>query len=113
MFPPNQSQAGALSRRTEIQKERIMRNRFAALALASALSFAPFAAFAQVVVPAGAELSADDARDIAAEQGIVAINQIDFDRDDNRWQIEGRDYQGRWVEMEIDANTGVVVEIDR
>jgi hypothetical protein len=96
-----------------------MRNRIAALTLAGALGLFPLAARAQMVVPAeelpppGAAVSAEDARDIAANQGIQYVNRLNFDRDDGRWYLHGRDYKDNWVDMEIDANTGVILDIDR
>lgn len=101
-----------------------MGNRLAAFAVASALGLIPLmanpvVATAQVVevepgymAPPGAAVTAEDARDIAEGQG-VRVSGLEFDSDDARWQVEGRDFRGRWVEMEIDANTGVIIELDR
>jgi hypothetical protein len=100
-------------------QELHMRNRIAAFALAGVFGLVPFAAGAQWVAPPddvpppGAAVSAADARDIAANQGVEYVNRLHFDRDDGRWYVHGRDYKDNWVDMEIDANTGVIVDLDR
>jgi hypothetical protein len=100
-----------------------MRNQIRALVLSCALGIVPVAAGAQAVVPAdeipppGANISASDARAIAEDQGLVIIRRLHFDRGlfdrDARWKVRGRDHGDKNVEMEIDANTGVILDIDR
>jgi hypothetical protein len=99
-----------------------MRTRIAALALTCGLALAPIAAGAQVwradeIPPAGASISAADAHDIARHQGLVIVRRVHFDRGwfdkHPRWEVKGRDYRDRDVEMKIDANTGVILDIDR
>ena len=91
-----------------------MSHRFAALALAATLSLIPICAQAQVVVrPPDAMVSIDEARDIASEYGLRQIESMQLEQGDRRWEIDGRDVEGRWVEMDIDANPGAVVRIDR
>jgi len=31
----------------------------------------------------------------------------------NEWQIEGRDMSGRYIEVDVDVNTGEVLNVDR
>ena len=96
-----------------------MRNHFAALALACAFGLMPLSANAQMVVspeelpPPGAEVSAADARDMAVEQGLRTVERLHFDSDEGRWEIGGHDYRDNWVDMEVDANTGVILKLDR
>ena len=53
----------------------------------------------------------DEARLIAADAGVVAIESIEMD-DDGRWEIEGRDNAGQDMDIEIDAMTGRIVSLD-
>ncbi len=56
-------------------------------------------------------VSVEQAIRIANQQGLVSVEKIE--RDENEWEIEGRDAQGREIEVEIDATTGQVINIDR
>lgn len=55
-------------------------------------------------------ISIDQAIEIARANGMVRITEIELD--DDEWEIEGRDYRGREMEIEIDAYTGRVKDID-
>lgn len=55
----------------------------------------------------------DEARYIAARNGITMIDDIDFDNGDRTWQIEGRDSFGHDYELEIDAVNGRVIRFER
>ena len=76
---------------------------------------------AQAVLPDGTvigapeldePMTAADARDIAADNG-VATDSVEWNSGSGRWEIDGRDEAGRDVQMEIDGNTGSVVQMDR
>ena len=57
------------------------------------------------------KVSEQQARQIAAGRGIVKITEIE--RDDGKWEIEGRDAQGREIEIDIHGQTGKVVKFER
>ncbi len=87
-----------------------MRYRIATAALALAcLAAAP--AVAQTVGAGSPTVSVDEARDIAAFNGVVMIRKIEFD--DGVWKVEGRDRADRRVEMKIDPRTGEIAELER
>lgn len=56
------------------------------------------------------EIPQREARAIAIGHGMEVIDSIAFD--DGRWRVEGRDIQGRELEFEIDAKSGLIVEIE-
>ena len=56
------------------------------------------------------KVTEQQARQIAAERGIVKITEIE--RDDGKWEIEGRDAQGREIEIDIHGQTGEVVKFE-
>ena len=87
-----------------------MRYRLAIAALALACLAAPPIA-AQTVGAGSPMVTVDEARDIAAFNGVVIIRKIEFD--DGVWKIEGRDRTDRRVEMRIDPRTGEVAELER
>jgi hypothetical protein len=94
--------------------EAIMFSRFATVALtAVALGLVAVPARAQVVVPDDVGVTSEDARDIAAEQGVRVIDSMRFNRTMNRWEIYGRDARDRDVDVDIDANTGAILDLDR
>jgi uncharacterized membrane protein YkoI len=41
------------------------------------------------------------------------IEDIDFDRGDGLWEIEGRDRWGRDAEIDIDAGNGNIMRLER
>jgi uncharacterized membrane protein YkoI len=55
----------------------------------------------------------NEARAIVYRQGIVMIEDIDFDRGDGLWEIEGRDRWGRDAEIDIDAGNGDIMRLER
>lgn len=57
------------------------------------------------------KVTEEQARKIAADRGIVRITEIE--RDDGKWEIEGRDAQGREIEIDIHGQTGEVVKFER
>jgi uncharacterized membrane protein YkoI len=82
-----------------------MKRTLVALALVFGIAAAP-AAFAQQF-----KINEEQARKIAADRGIVRITEIE--RDDGKWKIEGRDAQGREIEIDIHGQTGEVVKFER
>jgi hypothetical protein len=65
---------------------------------------------AAVMVPAG-PLTLQDALAIASGIGVVTVQNTHYD--DNEWEIEGRDSYGKWIQVDIDARTGEVRNVDR
>jgi hypothetical protein len=55
--------------------------------------------------------TAIDVQEIAAANGIVAINRMRLD--EGVWKIEGRDDTGHYVFMRVDPITGEVVKYER
>lgn len=64
------------------------------------------------IVVARGPVTADQARAIAFGNGIVMIEEFDFDADDARWEIEGRDEWNRDREIDIDARTGRILRLE-
>lgn len=56
-------------------------------------------------------ITAEEAIRIAREAGIARVQEVDCD--DERWEVEGTDAQGRKIEVEVHAGTGQVVQVDR
>lgn len=80
-----------------------LRNTFIIAAIATSCLVAP--AEAQAPAPQQqAVTTAEQAIEIAKQHGIVTVDEVD--RDDNEWEVEGRDAQGREIEVEIDIRTG-------
>jgi hypothetical protein len=108
---PKPNQDGFPTLWTWKTREALMRKPLACLALTlTCLTGAP--AIAQTI-GAGPPVmvTVDDARDIAAFNGVVLIRKIEFD--DGLWKIEGRDRADRRVEMRIDPRSGEVAELER
>jgi hypothetical protein len=95
-------------------KEPVMRKTLATAALLLGVLAIPSIAPAQTVgvAPLAPDyVTVDEARDIAAMNGIVAITQLEVD--DGHWNVKGRDRSGRRVEMEIDQRTGEIAQLER
>jgi hypothetical protein len=78
----------------------------------------PIAAFAMLAgAPAamaydsGGVVSLDMAMSVATNVGIAAVSDTQFAGDE--WQIEGRDMNGQYMEVDIDSRTGQVLNVDR
>lgn len=56
-------------------------------------------------------ISANEAIAIARSHGVVRVT--DVDRDDGRWEVEGRNRRGRELEVHINIRNGRVIWIDR
>ena len=48
---------------------------------------------------------------VATGLGLVTVSHTQFAGDE--WQIEGRDLSGRYMEVDVDAITGAVRNVDR
>ena|SRR5690606_14991788 len=57
------------------------------------------------------EITADQALEIARQQGLVNLEEIE--RDDRKWEVEGTDGNGREIEVEVDLRTGEVIDVER
>ncbi|MBX9709683.1 MAG: PepSY domain-containing protein [Xanthobacteraceae bacterium] len=60
---------------------------------------------------AGGLISMQHAINVATQIGVVAVSETQFSGDE--WQIEGRDIYGRHIEVDVDALTGEVRNVDR
>lgn len=48
---------------------------------------------------------------IATDLGLMTVSHTEFSG--YEWQIEGRDIAGRYLEVDVDARTGQVLNVDR
>ena len=81
------------------------------LGLTACFVLSSFSVQAQSTGAGTPQITIEDARRIAAENGIASIREIELD--DGKWEIEGADAAGRKHEMEIDARSGKVVKMER
>jgi len=56
-------------------------------------------------------ISMQEALSIATELGLVTVSHTQFAGAE--WQIEGRDISGRYMEVDVDAPPGEVLNVDR
>ena len=56
-------------------------------------------------------ISMQEALRVASDLGLVTVSHTEFAGDE--WQIEGRDMSGRYMEVDGDATTGEVLNVDR
>jgi hypothetical protein len=84
-----------------------MRKYIMAIAAVAALGMAEPA----MAYDSGSLISMQDALDVATDLGLVAVSHTQFAGDE--WQIEGRDRCGRGIEVDVDAITGEVRNVDR
>lgn len=59
----------------------------------------------------GDQISMQVALDVASALGVVTVSHTNFLGDE--WEVEGRDRAGRWMEVDVDARTGEVRNVDR
>jgi hypothetical protein len=59
----------------------------------------------------GGLISMQRALGIATDIGLVTVSHTQFAGDE--WQIQGRDISGRYMEVDVDAATGEVLNVDR
>ena len=84
-----------------------MRKMILATTAAAALTLAAPALAADT----GGQFSMNRALDVATAMGIATVSHTQFAGDE--WQIEGRDISGRYMEVDVDVNTGQVLNVDR
>jgi hypothetical protein len=65
---------------------------------------------AQVYAPAG-PIPLQAAVDIANGLGLISVSNTN--KWGSEWQIEGYDVAGSYMEVDIDARTGAVLDVDR
>jgi len=82
--------------------------RLAILALAATVVGFISPAFAQ---SAGSEFSMQRAVFVARNVGVVGINEVNFY--DGKWQIQGRASGGQNITVEVSADTGEIMNVDR
>ena len=63
------------------------------------------------VYPQAGPIPLQEAVDIANGIGLVSVSNTN--KWGNEWQIEGYDTAGSYMEVDIDARTGAVVNVDR
>ena len=59
----------------------------------------------------GGYISMQRALDVAGALGLATISHTQFAGDE--WQVQGRDISGRYMEVDVDVNTGAVLNVDR
>ena len=64
-----------------------------------------------IAYDSGDLISMEEALSVATDLGLVAVSHTEFAGDE--WQIEGRDLSGRYMEVDVDATTGEVLNVDR
>lgn len=71
------------------------------------------ALLALATAPAAAQtVTIEQAVATARESGVVEFKEVELD-DGREWEVEGRDADGRKIEVEIDARTGAVIKVER
>jgi len=88
-----------------------MRATLAAILLSAAATVATSPADAQTVGVGTPMIDVAEVRDIAAFNGVVMVDKVEFD--DGVWKVEGRDRSDRRVEMRVDPVTGEIEEMER
>ncbi|MEN5081126.1 PepSY domain-containing protein [Bosea sp. TWI1241] len=88
-----------------------MSRRHLAPALALAFSMAAGSAIAQTQTAPDAAISLDEARRIATQNGLVRVEKIELD--DGVWEVKGRDNVGAEIEIELRADNGNIIKIER
>jgi len=79
--------------------------------LLACLALSPPATAQNIIFVPGAGVTASVAQDIAVANGVIAIRKIELD--DGAWKVEGRDREGRRVEMNIQPRTGEIIMLER
>jgi hypothetical protein len=64
-----------------------------------------------MAIDSGGYISMQRALDVASDMGLATISHTQFAGDE--WQIQGRDISGRYMEVDVDVNTGEVLNVDR
>jgi len=84
-----------------------MRKYFLSLVAALALGIATPA----MAYDSGGLISMQAALDVATDIGLVTVSHTQFEGD--KWEIEGRDRSGRYMQIAVDAGTGDVLWVNR
>lgn len=79
------------------------------LVLAAAIPLS--AATPAIAYDSGSLLSMQEALEVAYDVGLTAVSDAEFAG--YEWQIEGRDAAGQYMEVDVDATTGAVLNVDR
>jgi hypothetical protein len=91
----------------DFDEECLMQNYILSLAAAVSLGLATPA----MAYDSGSLISMQDALGVATGIGLATVSNTEFAG--NEWQIEGRDMSGRYMEVDVDAMTGDVLNVDR
>lgn len=83
-----------------------MRASLSAIALVSLLGLATPA-----LADSGSGGSLQRALLSARDAGVIGISEVQYY--DGKWEIEGRDFRGKSVNIDVDAITGAVMKINR
>jgi hypothetical protein len=59
----------------------------------------------------GGLLSMQEALEVAANTGLTTVSHTQFAGD--KWEIQGRDRAGRYIEVAVEASTGDVLWVNR
>jgi len=59
----------------------------------------------------GGLISMQAALDVATDIGLATVSHTQFEGD--KWEIEGRDRSGRYMQVAVDAGTGDVLWVNR
>ncbi len=81
------------------------------LVLTAAAAIALGVATPALAYDSGGYISMQRALDVAGAMGLATISHTQFAGDE--WQVEGRDISGRYMEVDVDVNTGEVLNVDR
>ena len=58
-------------------------------------------------------ITIDQVVEVVTKQGFNQISEIELSDDHNKYEVKALDSQRRRVEIELDARSGVIIEIDR
>ena len=81
------------------------------LVLPAAAAIALAVATPAMAYDSGGYISMQRALDVAGAMGLATISHTQFAGDE--WQVSGRDVSGRYMEVDVDVNTGEVLNVDR
>ena len=75
------------------------------------LAMATFVLGGPALAQSQGTITAEQAIEIAKQQGIVTVEEVD--RDNGKWEVEGKDISGKEIEVDIDARSGQVIKVER
>ncbi len=91
------------------------RKSFATALIVGSLALAGAAAASDLRTTANAQpaefLSAATILDQLGQQGYSGFTELELD--DGKYELEGRDADGRKVEIDVDARTGAIIKVER